>query len=175
MKLKPLFLSLLVLTLILAACGDAARGTEPDVSDQPVNTNAPHLDDPVSSDDDTAVDEPIIEVIEGDIIMGEAMVESVDVLVMESFPVQINVRATGYVGDGCTRVGNITTEQDEDTFRIHISTVRPADAICTQQLVAFDELISLDVDGLEAGTYMVNVNGRTSSFTLDIDNWLPEE
>jgi hypothetical protein len=173
MKLKQLFLSLLVLTLILAACGDAARGTEPAASDLP--TNGTDADRPVSSDDETAVDEPIIEIIVGDIITGEATVESLHVLIMESFPVQVNVQATGYVGDGCTEIGEITTERDGDTFYVHISTVRPADAICTQQLVGFDEVISLDVHGLEAGTYTVDVNGETATFTLDADNILPED
>ena len=175
MKLKQLFLSLLVLMLVLAACGDAAQGTEPAASEQPINTNTPYPDTPVSSDDETAVDEPLVEIIVGDVITGAATVETLHILIMESFPVQVNVQAIGYVGDGCTSIDEITTERDEDTFYIHISTVRPADAICTQQLVAFDELISLDVHGLEAGTYTVNVNGETATFTLDIDNILPEE
>lgn len=72
MKLKPLFLSLLALTLILAACGDAARGTEPAASEQPINTNTPQPDTPVSSDDETAVDEPLVEIIVGDVITGAA-------------------------------------------------------------------------------------------------------
>jgi inhibitor of cysteine peptidase len=173
MKLKQLFLSLLVLMLVLAACGDAARGTEPAASDLP--TNAPYPDVPVSNDDATADDEPAMGPIEGDIIIGEATVESLDVLIMESFPVQVNVHVTGYLGDGCTTIGEITTERDEDTFFVRITTVRPADAICTMQLVGFDELISLDVHGLEAGTYTVDVNGETATFTLDADNILREE
>jgi inhibitor of cysteine peptidase len=176
MKLKQFFLSLLlVLTLILAACGDAARGTEPAASDQPINTNAPYPDAPVSSDDETADKDQDLEPLEGDVIIGEATVESLDVLIMESFPVQVNVQVSGYVGDGCTEIGQITTERDEDTFYVHISTVRPADAICIQVLVGFDEVISLDVHGLEAGTYTVDVNGETATFTLDMDNILPEE
>jgi hypothetical protein len=173
MKLKQLFLSLLVLMLALAACGDAARGTEPAASDLP--TNGADADRPVSSDDEPDADEPDIEPIEGDIITGEATVESLDILILESFPVQVNVQVSGYLGDGCTSIGEITTEREEDTFYVHISTVRPADAICTMQLVGFDEVISLDVHGLEAGAYTVDVNGETATFTLDIDNILPED
>jgi inhibitor of cysteine peptidase len=172
-KLKQLFLSLLVLTLVLAACGDAARGTEPAASDLP--TSGADADRPVSSDDETADNDQGAGPIEGNVIIGEAMVESLDILILESFPVQVNVQVSGYLGDGCTEIGEITTEREEDTFYVHISTVRPADAICIQVLVGFDEVISLDVHGLEAGTYTVDVNGETATFTLDIDNILPEE
>jgi inhibitor of cysteine peptidase len=54
-----------------------------------------------------------------------------------------------------------------------ISTTRPADAICTQVLGSFEETIALEVEGLPAGTYTVDVNGVIGSFTLDVDNSLP--
>jgi inhibitor of cysteine peptidase len=46
--------------------------------------------------------------------------------------------------------------------------------MCTQIVVPFEESIPLDVVGLPAGTYTVDVNGVTGSFTLDVDNQLPE-
>jgi inhibitor of cysteine peptidase len=183
MKGKQLFLSLLVLMLILAACGDAARDAEPPVPDLP--TTGADADRPVNSNNEaTAIpdDGPSgdssgqgTDSVEGGIIEGEATVESLQIMIMESFPVQVNVRVNGYLGDGCTEVGEISSEREEDTFIIRIISVRPADAICTQQLVGLEETIALDVHGLEAGTYTVDVNGVTDTFTLDIDNILPED
>ena len=91
-------------------------------------------------------------------------------MILESFPVQVHVNVTGYLGDGCTTLGNIETTQESDTFLVNITTQRPTEALCTQQLVGFEENVALDVQGLPAGTYTVDVNGVTDTFTLDVDN-----
>lgn len=105
---------------------------------------------------------------------GMANVESIDILIMESFPVQINVIAEGYLPDGCTKIDEIKTEREGETFNINITTKRPKDAICTQAIESFRETIPLEVQGLRAGNYTVNVNGVTGSFELTVDNILKE-
>jgi inhibitor of cysteine peptidase len=155
MKLKTIF-TILLLTFALAAC--SPTGEEPTVTDEP--TNEPT---------------PTVGIIPGEeipikTITGEATVESMSILILESFPVQVHVNVTGYLGDGCTALGEISTRQEEDTFFVTIPTERPADALCTQQLVGFDESIPLDVLGLPEGTYTVNANGVTDSFRLEMDN-----
>lgn len=166
MKLKTIFtLLLLTLTLTLVAC--SPTGGEPATSDNPA-TETPDLDAPVSSDDATAM--PDSDTAPEKVIEGEATVESIGIAILESFPVQVRVNVTGYLGDGCTTLGEIDTRQEGDTFFVIVTTQRPADAICTQQLVGFEESVALDVEGLPAGTYTVNVNGITDSFTLQIDN-----
>jgi inhibitor of cysteine peptidase len=107
------------------------------------------------------------------VIRGQAVVEEIDILILESFPVQINVVARGYLPDGCTEIDEIERTRAEQTFQITITTVRPADAACTEALVPFEEVISLDVLGLEAGIYTVDVNGVTGSFELSMDNEPP--
>jgi hypothetical protein len=57
---------------------------------------------------------------------------------------------------------------------VEITTVRDAEAVCAQVLAPFEERIALDVYGLPAGTYTIDVNGVTDSFTLDVDN-APQE
>lgn len=109
---------------------------------------------------------------EGEFITGLASVDSVQALVMESFPVQVSVEATGYLPDGCTEISNVTTKKDGNKFYLEISTVRPRDALCTQALVPFTKSIPLDVYGLEKGVYTVDVNGQTTSFELSVDNIL---
>ena len=171
MKLKQLFIIFALLALIITGCG-VTPGDEPAASDdQPVGGEVAPTQDPdapVSSDDPTPTEEPIVE--SGEMIIGDATVESLDILILESFPVQVNVHVSGYLGDGCTELGDINVERVDDTFKVTIHTERPADAVCTQQLVGFEETIPLDVQGLEAGTYTVDVNGVTATFTLDVDN-----
>lgn len=103
---------------------------------------------------------------------GTATVENIQIMTLESFPVQIHVLAEGYLPDGCTEVYTVTTEREGNTFNVNISTKRPKDAICTQEIVPFNETISLEVQGLKAGNYTVNVNGVTGSFELAVDNTL---
>ncbi|MGB3906970.1 MAG: hypothetical protein WBL02_00880 [Methanomethylovorans sp.] len=107
-------------------------------------------------------------------ITGVAPVNDVQVLILESFPVQVNVEAMGYLPDGCTTIGNTTIRKDSNTFYVEISTIRPRDAFCTQALVPFTKSVSLDVYGLEKGIYNVDVNGKTASFELSVDNILPD-
>ncbi|MCE8425978.1 MAG: hypothetical protein J5U17_09410 [Candidatus Methanoperedens sp.] len=47
-----------------------------------------------------------------------------------------------------------------------IFTVRPADTFCTEAIVPFQEVISLDVYGLKAGIYIVDINGKKGTFEL---------
>ncbi len=107
---------------------------------------------------------------QNDFVYGEAQIESVDILILESFPVQVHVAVAGYVGDGCTEIYQITKKREENTFMIKITTRRPKEGMCIQILKGFEERISLDVYGLAKGNYIVNVNGTIKSFELAMDN-----
>ncbi|HEY9206948.1 MAG TPA: hypothetical protein VIO58_13630 [Candidatus Methanoperedens sp.] len=106
----------------------------------------------------------------GKFIYGNATVESIEIMVLESFPVLIKVNARGYLPDGCTEIDDIVKEKEGNTFLVNIKTVRPADTFCTEAIVPFQEVISLDVYGLKAGIYNVDVNGVKGTFELKTDN-----
>ena len=107
-------------------------------------------------------------------VKGRAAVERVEVIILESFPVQVNAVAHGWLGDGCTRVDTVTQRRDLEkrTFTVEITTLRPRDAVCTLIARPLEQTIALDVYGLPAGTYTVDVNGVTATFTLSVDNKL---
>jgi len=159
-------MALFATALFVSGCAGAPSSDDDSVSSPTNDPNAP-----VSSDDPV---EPTPEPtpIEGEVIIGEATVGSVEILILESFPVQVRVLAKGTLADACTTVHEITEEREGDTFTVTITTIRPADMMCAQVLTAFEESIPLDVHGLEAGTYTVDVNGETATFTLDVDNVL---
>ncbi|MBN1954177.1 MAG: hypothetical protein JW900_03905 [Anaerolineae bacterium] len=111
----------------------------------------------------------------GGVTRGEANVESIEILILESFPVQVQVIARGYLPDGCTEIDQVSQRREEETFWIEITTARPTGQSCTQVIVPFEESVSLDVAGLPAGTYTVDVNGVSGTFTLAVDNVLEED
>ena len=149
MKRYSLFLLLLLITG-LVACG----GNEPDETESTPTTAA-------STPTLASTDTPLAQ---------EAAVDSIEILILESFPVQVNVRARGDLPDGCTSIDSVDTNRTGTSFNITITTIRQTGELCTEALVPFEETIPLDVLDLSAGTYAVNVNGINGSFTLQVDN-----
>jgi inhibitor of cysteine peptidase len=159
----------LLAAALLVACVVPTDGEMP----TPPATPPDGLDRPTS--DATPSPSPTPEEEEpGEVIVGVADVESVELLIMESFPVQVTAVVRGNLRDGCTRIGTIDQEvlADERRIAVQIGTVRPADAFCTQALVPYEERVPLEVRGLPAGEYTVDVNGLTATFTLAVDNVL---
>ncbi|MDK2892582.1 MAG: inhibitor of cysteine peptidase [Methanohalophilus sp.] len=109
---------------------------------------------------------------EGDYVYGTAVVENVQVMILESFPVQVHLSVSGYLPDGCTEIDEDGIKELRDGFNytVNIPTKRPADAICTQAIVPYNINVPLDVYGIEKGSYTVNVNGFRTTFELQVDN-----
>jgi len=110
----------------------------------------------------------------GDVISGEATVEEVNLVFMESFPLQVRAVVKGYLADSCTTIDQTTVERVENTFQVTITTRRPAHEMCAQMVQPFEKSIALDVYGLPAGEYTVVANGVSTSFTFTQDNILPD-
>ena len=105
---------------------------------------------------------------------GLASVDEIDILISESFPVQINVMARGNLPDPCTEISEVLQEREGNTFFATIKTYR-SPGLCIQVIAPFEEIISLEVYGLLAGTYTVDVNGVQDTFDLEVDNILLKE
>jgi inhibitor of cysteine peptidase len=186
---KALFLGLLffaALALIASLPGCAPLNPANNATQPPAVTepgSAPDPDQPVSSADTPAAPDPGIPPVvtepqpvnesKGE---GEgAIIEALDVLMLESFPVQVRASLSGSLRDGCTSIARIEVLREGNTFRIRVITLRPPDRICTQQLVPFDTSVALDVEGLPAGEYVVRAGDLSRSFSLGVDNVLPGE
>ena len=96
-------------------------------------------------------------------------VDEIDILILESFPVQINVITSGNFPNPCTEISEVLQEKEGNTFFITIKTYR-SPGFCIQVLAPFEETIPLEVYGLPAGTYTVDVNGVQGTFDLEVDN-----
>ncbi len=106
--------------------------------------------------------------------IGLAPVEEIEIVILESFPVQVQVIARGNLPDPCTEIFEVLQERKENTFFVAIKTYRPP-GFCIQVLAPFEEIIPLEVYGLPAGTYTVDVNGVQDTFDLEVDNILLKE
>ncbi len=152
----------LLLLLALSACG-------------PPPGSAPMPSEP-DGGEDTAVSDPTpepSEPSEPEFDTHPATINDFEILILESFPVQVNVNVTGMLNGGCSELGEVRVVQTDSTFSIEIDEVTELNVACTMALVPFAEVVSLPVDGLAAGEYSVMVNGsEPQRFTLDMDNSL---
>lgn len=109
----------------------------------------------------------------GDNIPFKALIQKVDTQVLESFPVQVNVNIKGHLSNGCQQIDQINiTPTKNNIFMVTVTTTPPPppEIDCTMALIPFEKTIALDVNGLKAGVYTVEVNGIRNQFELAVDN-----
>lgn len=85
-------------------------------------------------------------------------IESVEALLLESFPVQIQLQVSGWQGDGCDYPVQIEETRTGNTVTVEIFRELPPDIMCTMIAKQYTATISL-TGGFEPGTYTIDVNG----------------
>jgi len=118
---------------------------------------------------------PILPTETGGSVSGVAVVESLEIQMHELSPVQVNILAKGYLAESCTIIQGTAQVLQERRFTLSIITTRPPGVDCLQQIQPFEINTSLDVHGLPAGDYIVDMGGVTGSFTLAQDNTSAEQ
>jgi inhibitor of cysteine peptidase len=104
-------------------------------------------------------------------IRGQAQVDSLEINLLGTPPsVRVQVVARGNLPDGCTKVTDISQKRDGNTFTVTLGTFRAPNVMCIQVITPFIQTVDLNVAGLKAGTYTVNVDGVSKQFTLSADN-----
>ena len=121
----------------------------------------------LSEEDEVAIEPGQFGIAEDKMLLTRAMVEEIEVLILESDPVQITVMIQGFLGDGCTELAGISQFVQGDRIYIRVYAERPVDAICTLVLVGFEESVGLDLDELEPGEYTIVVHNLTAELVLD--------
>jgi hypothetical protein len=82
---------------------------------------------------------------------------------------QVSVVVQGSFPDSCTSLGDVSQTVEGNTISVTLTGVQPEGMMCAQALTPFEETIPLDVSGLPAGEYTVDVNGSTTSLMLPAD------
>lgn len=167
---RPIVLvCVLLVVLLMAGCaGQAVETPEPDPDDSVSVDNPPPATEPPSGDLEPS------ELV----IIDLAQVDSVELLIMESFPLQVAVLVRGNLPDGCTQIDGSNQQIDRNVIAINLYTEKSdADLACTEALVPYEVNISVDVLGLPAGDYTVLVNDVAVPYplTFSADNVLPDE
>ncbi len=102
-----------------------------------------------------------------------AQIDTLDLKVTETFPVQIFAVITGNLPNGCYSLGSINQRRLDNRFELSISQIQlQTFAVCTQALVPFKETIPLEVYNLPKGSYEVYVHGKSAGFNLSKNNSL---
>ncbi len=100
------------------------------------------------------------------------VVDSVQIAILESFPVQINLTLTGNKSVPCVELLPPAISKQDSLFVIVLAeTQLGTGESCITVIDPFETTFALDVLGLPAGTYTVRVNGQIEdTFTLEVDN-----
>lgn len=99
----------------------------------------------------------LVQVNEGDV--------NVEIGVGSPIPVHVDIGAQ--LPDVCGQVEYVTQKQDGTKFIIELFTIPSTEASCLRDTVPFRMKLPLNVTGLPAGRYSVEVNGVSADFTLD--------
>lgn len=125
----------IVVSLLLVACGSELDA--PVDSNSPTSTSLPA--DPFPDD------------------AGQLFVDSTDILLMESFPVQVALKVTGSLPTPChTPVWDV--KDDGSTIAVRLGSVADGDAACIQVLEPVE--LSIPLGSFESGSRVITLNGE---------------
>ncbi len=132
-KVQAVIGFILLVSMLLAACGGQTTPT-PFGPDEPPGNNYEN-------------------------ILGSVYISEANLMVMESYPIQVALNISGELPTPCHTVRAIVTPPDGDMeFHIQIYSEAKADEVCIQVLQPFSENVSLPLQGLADGTYSVWLN-----------------
>ena len=92
-------------------------------------------------------------------------IDSVEVQIRESQPVQVSVLVSGTLSDKCTTFHEATQVRNGNTIELTITTMRPKDMMCAQMIEIYSNTFPLEGD-FPPGDYIVRVNGVEKSFKI---------
>ena len=172
-------LSILVIGLLITGCGAAnvanpsSNGEESPSNGQPNNGVETPVDSGDALPDSQMPEEPIVnlpgevpyqekerEPGQGQLSEGNAFLNSADLLIMESYPVQVSLSLEGELPTPCNQLTIDISEPNADN-QIHVkvySLVDPA-MTCIAMTEPFATQVRLPLDTLSDGSYEVWVNG----------------
>lgn len=102
---------------------------------------------------------------DGNFMRVNTVIDSVDVEVLESFPMQLTVTVTGSQPDGCDLPVIVEQSVEDNTVTLAIYRNVPTDIMCPAVLVPYEETIAID-GTFEGGTVTLNINDFTTSVDL---------
>ena len=100
-------------------------------------------------------------------VTGVALVQSVEIQILESQPLQVNAIVRGQLPDaGCTTISSVNQVRNDNVITLTLTTTTDPVALCAQALTPFEQVVALDMSNLTPGHYKVHVNGIEQAFDL---------
>ena len=95
-------------------------------------------------------------------------IESVEVRVQESSPVQVTAAVKGHLRDSCELLGDTSQSRSGSTITVTITTTRDneRERPCLDVVTPIEQQVALE-GAFPAGTYVVRVNGVERTFRVD--------
>jgi inhibitor of cysteine peptidase len=98
-------------------------------------------------------------------VRGPVYVDSVDVLLLESYPVQVRALVKGTLPTPCHRLAwDLSGPDAQGRINLDVYSTADADVICIQVLEPFEQ--SIDVGSYTGGSFVLVVNGVEYPFTI---------
>lgn len=97
---------------------------------------------------------------------GEAIIENVEVHILESSPVQIEAVIRGQLPDVCSFIQDVSVAVEGNVFNIRLTTARQLAQRCIQVLTPFEQIVRLGSPEPAAGSFEVRVGNAVENFTL---------
>jgi len=92
---------------------------------------------------------------------GNVYIEDAQLLVMESYPVQVQLSLKGDLPTPCNQLQVDIAEPDaEHNIYVDVYSLVDPDKMCTQVLKPFEQSFPIPMQGKEDGQYQVYVNGE---------------
>lgn len=154
-----------IMALLVAACGSPAQQTPAeDKSVDKTETPMPATPTPTepvetqpSEGPQYAPLEPLPD--EGEMIRGGISIRTSEIILMESFPVQVQLRVSGVLPTPCHMPRAEVTGPDEDgNIYVEMWTLTDTDAVCIQVLQPFET--SIPLGSYESGSFTVFLNDK---------------
>jgi inhibitor of cysteine peptidase len=137
LRMRPKVIFFMMLTILLgAACTRGSKSTATPAADQAV------------------------------VITVDADVKEIQIHATDTYPLQASVTVSGELPDSCTQIGKADQTVGGKTIYLKVTMDRPITAVCSEGVVPYEKSFPLDVKGLSAGKYTVNVNDVTSSLEI---------
>lgn len=95
-----------------------------------------------------------------------ADVDAVTLDVVGDHNERVRVTATGYQSSACVDILEPAIVRDGNVFSVILSESAQWSDVCILIMKSYEKTLYLDVRGLDSGTYVVDVNGVESEFTL---------
>lgn len=111
------------------------------------------------------------------VLLPERDVQQVSTISTTGLPRQLFIKVVGEFSNGCPEIGRIEQQRVGNALQVYIYYKgniwlrNPGEVACTAALVPFELTIPVDIYGLEAGEYTVELNNHEiRKFVLEQDN-----